>query len=136
MKQLLMIAVMAIVSLSAKAQFAHNGSACDVEYREVCIDVSGAPGGCSITNVGPWISVPAFTMVWLTPSGCAPPDQVAFEVRYDPATTGCSASIIVKQPFTPCSAFPVNGSLGPCAPCNPNGLNIHANPINLHIDPM
>lgn len=136
MKQLLMIAALAIVSLSAKAQFVHNNTTCDIEYREVCIDVTGAPGGCTITGTGPWISVPATTMSWLPASGCTAPDEIAFEVRYDPATTGCSASIIVKQPFTACTAFPVNATLAPCVPCNPNGLNIHANHVNVHIDPL
>jgi hypothetical protein len=135
MKQLLMIAILVIAGFSANAQRFHNDSQCDLEFREVCIDVTGAPGGCTITGTGGWISAPAMTHVTLTPTGCTPPDELAYEVRYA-ASTGCTASVIIKGTPTICTTYPQFAQLPGCSPCNPNGLNVHANPHNVHVDPM
>lgn len=143
MKRLLMIAVLALGGYAAEAQHRfHNDSQCPVEYREVCIDVTGAPTSCSITGAGPWVSVPANTHVLMPmPPGCTPPDELAIEVRYG-SSTGCSGSVIVKfdpGPFstTHCVNYPPHDTLPGCA-CNPsgNGLDIHANVENIHIHDM
>ena len=144
MKRLLMIAALAVAGYSANAQIHrfHNDSQCPVEYREVCIDVTGAPSTCSITGTGAWVSVPAMTHVLMPmPPGCTPPDELGIEIRYA-GSTGCSGSVIVKfdpGPFstTPCNAYPQNDILPGC-PCNPsgNGLHIHANTENIHIHDM
>ncbi len=142
MKRLLMIAVLAVAGYAAEAQHRfHNDSPCDIEYREVCIDVTGAPSTCSITGVGSWIPVPPTTHVMMpNPNMCTPPDEIAIEVRYAPST-GCSGSVILKfdpGPYstTPCNSYPSHDILPPCSCNSGNGLHLHVNSENLHVDPM
>lgn len=135
MKRLLMFAVLAVTGFTATAQFAHNNTGCDMEYRELCVDVSTSPN-CTIVNMGPWTPAPANQLVWFAPSICnVPPDEVAYEVRYNTATTGCVGSVIVK-PGAICNGMTFGANL-PFCPCNPNpaGPHVHFNGLNLHIDP-
>lgn len=132
MKQLLIIAILAISAFTAKAQFAQNTSNCDVEFRELCI----SPMMCSISYTGPWVKVPiGGTPVTLPGAGCTPPDEAAYEVRFDPST-GCTGSVIVKVGMLCNAVYPMMALMPPC-PCSPNpdGPNVHFNGLNLHIDP-
>jgi hypothetical protein len=141
MKRLFLIALLAGGAYAANAQHRfHNDSPCDLEYREVCIDVTGAPATCSITGFGGWVSVPANTHVLMPiPPGCTPPDELAIEVQYA-ASTGCSGSVIIKfdpGPYstTPCNNYPSNDQLPGCSCNSGNVLNVHANTENIHVDP-
>lgn len=137
MKQLLMIAVLATAAFSAKAHNFHNDSPCDVEFRVVCID----PTSCTVSSVSSgWISVPAFSAVPI-PAGCIAPDEVGYEVQYDATSTGCVApSVIVKHDIGPYSTTNcgINNVALPSCSCNSsgNGVNVHVNPDNVHIQPL
>jgi hypothetical protein len=135
MKRLIMIAAVAVAALSAKAHNFHNDSPCDVEFRVVCID----PITCTVTSVSSgWMQVPAFSFVSIPP-GCIAPDEIGYEVQYDAASTGCtSPSVIVKHDpgtYSTTNCGINNVTLPSCA-CNTNGVNVHVNPDNVHIQPL
>lgn len=136
MKQLFLMALLFVCGYTAQAQFVANGSGCDVEYRQICID----PGTCTISYPSTtWISIPATSMVSLTITSCNPGEIVGFEVRYDAGSTGCTNTPTIIQdqsaPPVPCPGVVQHGQMGFC-PCsgNANGLDIHFNGLNLHID--
>lgn len=137
MKRVFMIAALAIAGFAAKAHNFHNDSPCDMEFRVVCID----PATCMVTNIATgWISAPAFSATPI-PAGCMAPDEVGYEVQYDAASTGCTfPSVVVKHdpgPYSTTNCGMSNMPLPPCA-CNPsgNGINVHVNPDNVHIQPQ
>lgn len=134
MKRLFMIAALAVAAFTAKAHNFHNDSPCDVEFRVVCID----PVTCTVTSISSgWMTVPAFSFVAIPP-GCIAPDEVGYEVQYA-ASTGCAGpSVVVKHEpgtYSTTNCGISNMTLPPCS-CNAgNGVNVHVNPDNVHINP-
>ncbi len=135
MKHLLLVAIMAIASFTTKAQWVANASSCDIEYRQICIDLTTCTVSYPSTT---WVSSPANSHLPLTILRCNPGEVVGYEVRYDAGSTGCTNTpvTVIDHNFGP-SACGINAheDMGTCA-CNVNplGAHVHFNGTNLHID--
>ncbi len=127
MKKILMIAALAFIGFSAKAQDVENHSRCDVEYRQVCIN----PITCTVTYPSglSWNLIAASP----TPPSTAPltiascgGGVVGFEVRYA-SSTGCNNTpiTVVAGGSTSCPGTVVDGRMGACScTTNMDGLDV------------
>lgn len=128
MKQLMMTALLALITFAASAQF-HNATNCELRIRTVCIDENS----CTVVSTGSWVSVPAMSTI--TPPGVAGcgTNTAGWEVSYAPSS-GCTGStIFTTNGGTMCPhgmpAWPPGASgLLPACACN------MGNPVNVHFN--
>lgn len=130
MKQILIIAFLALIAVSAKAQgpdLFYNGTVCTLQVRVVCVD----PNDCNIRTplgTGAWTDVPPGVG---TPAPLPTVPQCTvhvYEVRFDP-NTNCSGSVFLNTDPTFTLCDPPNSDIWPigaraplgCPACHPTG---------------
>ena len=112
MKQMIVLAILVLGCMSAKAQFIRNNTNCPVDVSVFCYD----PMTCASTPSCTTVSLPAGAIVPLPSCSCMPPMIDGYEVRF--TTCGPTPSVSVGNP--PCfpPALPVPG----CAQCVGNAM--------------
>ncbi|RYE25830.1 MAG: hypothetical protein EOP51_02620 [Sphingobacteriales bacterium] len=133
MKQILLVCVLLITSITTKAQLAINQGACDMQFRTVCFDPTTTPT-CIITSYGPWIPLLAGTTVPLPK--CVGGAGTAYQVGYASAT-GCTGQTTVYSGAPTCFAWPPVNAVGTFCPCSvmPYGPNIDYAYTDLYVRP-
>lgn len=132
MKHLMITALLAIITITASAQFSNN-STCDLRIRAVCIDESG----CNIVpgSQGPWTTISAMSTGSIPTMGACAPNTPGWEVSF---ATGCTGSIVfTTNGATMCThgspAWPP-GADEPMPSCTCDmGAPVH---VNFQYDPM
>lgn len=135
MKKILMMAALAFIGFTAKAQDVNNNTDCEVEVRQFCLDANcnkTYPGG------GTWTTIGANTHTTVGISSCSPGSIVGFEVQYA-SSTGCSNPAISVQDINFPALCPGIGhhvNMGACS-CSgsPVGPDVHFTGAVLHIAP-
>lgn len=123
MKKILMMAALAFIGFTAKAQDLHNHTGCDVEFRPFCLNIST----CAITYpTSTWTNA-TYGPTPLPGASCGPGTIVGYEIRYA-ASSGCSnppVRVIDGAAPPPCPVFPIE-EMGPCGNCtsSPNGFSV------------
>lgn len=127
MKKILMMAALAFIGFTAKAQMVANNSGCDVEYRQFCVD----PVTCAITYPNPtWrLLAPGNPPALLNTVSCSAGGVIGYEVRYA-SSTGCNYPSVflydnIAPYHPPCPPIFLGQYLGSCS-CsnNPDGVDV------------
>lgn len=137
MKKILLMAALACIGFTAKAQDVLNSANCDVELRPFCLNITT----CVISYPTPsvWTNAP-FGPTPLPSASCGAGTVVGYEVRYA-MNTGCSSNpsvLLIDAGMTPppCGFFqPV--TLGPCPDCtsSPDGFTVDFTNGVMHVYP-
>lgn len=114
MKKIIIIALLGMVSLGAKAQTftATNNEFCDVSVTPVCYD----PHTCSIVSSDPPVLIPCCGgTASVTTSSCTPGMTPAFEICWQ--STLCTGGICTIVDATSAGCYPSPAKLAPCSDC-------------------